>query len=106
MEDAAVAAPVTIGEEAVGDGVSELSRPSLEIDDKPVSESRAFVGGTEDQSEQHVKRGVSPEQTGWFYQNRENLLLGILVLYVLLLGLGTAGELFEIEWVLNLPIFK
>ncbi|MEE8319790.1 MAG: hypothetical protein V3R44_03780 [bacterium] len=42
----------------------------------------------------------------WLSRNRENLLLGILVLYVLLLGLGTAGELFEIEWVLNLPIFK
>jgi len=42
----------------------------------------------------------------WLSMNRENLLLGILVLYVLLLGLGTAGELFEIEWVLNLPIFK
>jgi hypothetical protein len=30
----------------------------------------------------------------------------MLVVYVLLLGLGTAGELFEIEWILNLPLFK
>ena len=42
----------------------------------------------------------------WFSQNKENLLLGLLVLYVFLLGLGTAGELFEIEWILNLPLFK
>ncbi len=42
----------------------------------------------------------------WLSRNRENLLLGILALYVLLLGLGTAGELFEIEWILNLPIFR
>lgn len=42
----------------------------------------------------------------WYYHNRENLLLGLLVLYVFLLGLGTVGELFEIEWVLNLPLFK
>ncbi len=46
-----------------------------------------------------------PEDS-WLSMNRENLLLGILVLYVLLLGLGTAGELFEIEWILNLPIFR
>ena len=43
---------------------------------------------------------------GWFSRNRENFLLGLLVLYVLLLGLGTAGELFEVEWILNLPIFR
>ncbi|MFV2082409.1 MAG: hypothetical protein ACC669_11160 [bacterium] len=42
----------------------------------------------------------------WLSRNRENLLLGVLALYVLLLGLGTTGELFEIEWILNLPIFR
>ena len=30
----------------------------------------------------------------------------ILALYVFFLGLGTVGELFEIEWILNLPLFK
>ena len=54
------------------------------------------------------KPDTEPQATGhsWLSRNRENLLLGILVLYVLLLGLGTAGELFEIEWILNLPIFR
>jgi hypothetical protein len=42
----------------------------------------------------------------WLGKNKENLLLAILVLYVLLLGLGTVGELFEIEWILNLPLFR
>lgn len=42
----------------------------------------------------------------WFSKNKENLLLGLLVIYVILLGLGTVGELFEIEWILNLPLFK
>jgi len=42
----------------------------------------------------------------WLGQNKENFLLGLLILYVLLLGLGTVGELFEIEWILNLPLFR
>jgi hypothetical protein len=41
-----------------------------------------------------------------FSRFRENLLLGFLMLYVFLLGLGTFGELFEVEWILNLPLFK
>jgi hypothetical protein len=44
--------------------------------------------------------------SGWFGQYKDNLLLGLLVIYVLLLGLGTVGELFEIEWVLDLPLFR
>ena len=45
-------------------------------------------------------------ESSWLGQNKENLLLGMLVLYVFLLGLGTVGELFEIEWILNLPLFR
>ncbi len=41
-----------------------------------------------------------------FTRGKENLLLGILLLYVSLLGLGTFGELFEVEWILNLPLFR
>jgi len=32
--------------------------------------------------------------------------LGALVAYVLLLGLGTVGEIWEIEWILDLPLFR
>ena len=39
---------------------------------------------------------AEPAEPGsWLGQNKENLLLGVLVLYVLLLGLGTVGELFS-----------
>ena len=32
--------------------------------------------------------------------------LAALILYVLLLGLGTVGEVWDIEWILDLPIFR
>ena len=32
--------------------------------------------------------------------------LGILISYVFLLGLGTVGEVWDIEWILDLPIFR
>lgn len=32
--------------------------------------------------------------------------MAILILYVFLLGLGTVGELWDIEWILDLPIFR
>lgn len=49
-------------------------------------------------------RRVSAEDgTG---KGRETFLLLLLVLYVLVLGLGTAGELFEIQWILDLGIFR
>ena len=32
--------------------------------------------------------------------------MGLLFLYVFLLGLGTVGEIWEIEWILDLPLFR
>ncbi len=32
--------------------------------------------------------------------------LAVLILYVFLLGLGTVGEVWDIEWILDLPIFR
>jgi hypothetical protein len=32
--------------------------------------------------------------------------LGVLILYVSLLGLGTAGEVWDVEWILDLPLFR
>ena len=32
--------------------------------------------------------------------------IGFLILYVFLLGLGTIGEIWEIEWILDLPLFR
>lgn len=36
---------------------------------------------------------------------RANLWLALLVLYVILLAVGTVGELFDIRWILDLPIY-
>ena len=46
------------------------------------------------------------KKENFFTKYKSEILLGILILYVLLLGLGTVGEVFKIEWILNLPIFK
>lgn len=32
--------------------------------------------------------------------------LSILIFYVLLLGLGAIGEIWEIDWILDLPLFR
>jgi hypothetical protein len=32
--------------------------------------------------------------------------IGLLILYVSLLGLGTIGEIWEIDWILDLPLFR
>jgi hypothetical protein len=32
--------------------------------------------------------------------------ISIMVLYVFLLGLGTIGEIWEVEWILDLPLFR
>jgi len=52
------------------------------------------------------KPAATAASDSWLGQNKENFLLGLLILYVLLLGLGTVGELFEVEWILNLPLFR
>jgi hypothetical protein len=48
---------------------------------------------------------TSGEQN-FFQKNKAKFGLGALVAYVLLLGLGTIGEIWEIEWILNLPLFR
>ncbi len=32
--------------------------------------------------------------------------LTVMIIYLLLLGLGTIGEIWEVEWILDLPIFR
>ena len=36
---------------------------------------------------------------------KSELFLTVLILSVLTLALGVIGELFDIEWILNLPLF-
>ncbi len=37
---------------------------------------------------------------------KDYLILGLIALYLFILGLGVVGELFDIDWILNLPLFK
>ena len=46
------------------------------------------------------------EDQNFFKKNKEKLGLGALAVYVFLLGLGTIGEIWEIEWILDLPLFR
>ena len=32
--------------------------------------------------------------------------LTVMIIYLFLLGLGTIGEIWEVEWILDLPIFR
>ncbi len=41
-----------------------------------------------------------------FHRHKAGIGLGVLVLYIALLGLGTIGEIWEVEWILDLPLFR
>ena len=42
----------------------------------------------------------------FFQKHKAGIGLGVLVLYIALLGLGTIGEIWEVEWILDLPLFR
>jgi hypothetical protein len=87
----------------------DLLPPESPIDDNQIVSAPAppAVKKPVLKKETAVRQSKANTATGsWFGQNKENFLLGLLILYVLLLGLGTVGELFEIEWILNLPLFR
>ena len=42
---------------------------------------------------------------GFLSDNKSEIFLAVLILYVITLALGVIGELFDIEWILNLPLF-
>tara|TARA_B100000686_G_scaffold354681_1_gene466375 strand:- start:3964 stop:4128 length:165 start_codon:yes stop_codon:yes gene_type:complete len=37
---------------------------------------------------------------------KSEIWIAVLVLYLFLLGLGTVGELWDVEWILDLAIFR
>ena len=45
-------------------------------------------------------------EQSFFQKNKDKLGLAVFLIYVLLLGLGTIGEIWEIEWILDLPLFR
>ena len=87
----------------------DLRPPESPIDDSqilttPLPSAPKKPAQKKETSGRQPKAAVAADS--WLGQNKENFLLGLLILYVLLLGLGTVGELFEIEWILNLPLFR
>lgn len=46
------------------------------------------------------------EKKPGFLDRHPWVLPGILGVYVALLALGTVGEVFHVDWILNLPIYK
>ena len=42
----------------------------------------------------------------FFQQYKTAIGLTVLILYILVLGLGTIGEIWEVEWILDLPLFR
>ena len=42
---------------------------------------------------------------GFLGKYKNEIFLVILIFYVITLGIGVIGELFDIEWIVNLPLF-
>lgn len=42
---------------------------------------------------------------GYLGKYKNEIFLAILILYVITLGIGVIGELLDIEWIVNLPLF-
>jgi hypothetical protein len=42
----------------------------------------------------------------YFAKYKTQIGMTILIIYVATLGLGTIGELWDVEWILDLPIFR
>jgi hypothetical protein len=53
-----------------------------------------------------MKEMSTSDEQNFFQKNKAKFGLGALVAYVLLLGLGTIGEIWEVEWILDLPLFR
>lgn len=43
---------------------------------------------------------------GFFKKHGPEIGLGVLILYVILLGIGTIAEIYEIQWILDWWIFR
>ena len=58
--------------------------------------------------DQETSSSYSPLQRVklFFSDHKGKIGLGFLIVYVCLLGFGTIGELWDVEWILDLPIFR
>ncbi len=50
--------------------------------------------------------GNAPDTpAGFLARNSDRIGLAVLFAYVILLAVGTAGEVFHVRWILDLPIY-
>ncbi|MFQ5560490.1 MAG: hypothetical protein ACE5FU_07900 [Nitrospinota bacterium] len=42
----------------------------------------------------------------WCSRHSGDIGLAVLIIYVILLGFGTVGEIFDVEWILKFPLFN
>ena len=53
-----------------------------------------------------AKPGVFQPIRDFWEKYKGEIGLTIMFIYIFLLGLGTIGEVWEIDWILDLPIFR
>ncbi len=61
---------------------------------------------TTETEKQAAKPGFLQGIKDWGKRNQAQIGLTVLVIYVALLALGTIGEVWDIEWILDLPLFR
>ena len=44
--------------------------------------------------------------TEYLTKYKDQIIFSLLLIYIIVLGFGVIGELFNIEWILNFPLFK
>ena len=59
----------------------------------------------EEENEKAGSGALQPIRNFWEKYKGE-IGLAVMVIYLFLLGLGTIGEVWEVEWILDLPIFR
>jgi len=61
---------------------------------------------TSTQSPTPSDKGVFQMVKNFAYNNRGELGIAALGIYLFLLGLGTVGEIWDVQWILDLPLFR
>lgn len=44
--------------------------------------------------------------TEYLTKHKDQIIFSLLLIYIIVLGFGVIGEVFNIEWILNFPLFK
>jgi len=39
-------------------------------------------------------------------RHKQNLIFAVLAAYIIILGIGVIAEMFHIQWILDLPLYK